>query len=232
MFTTARIGYTYPMHPIQASILSLLIRHPKQRFADLKPEDMDPHLFMYHFKKLLGAGLVEKQDDVYVLTTEGIRHASHISSRTLMHREQPTVCTMVACQNSTGEWLLHTRGYQPFLGKQSFPYGKLHWGETLEQAARRELTDKTGVIAEGMQLVGNCYLIIKKDGEVVSHILFHIFNAENTTGSLLAENEKGYSNWTRITDPNDTQFIPGFSKIYEIATTSSTAVPTIEIDQD
>jgi ADP-ribose pyrophosphatase YjhB (NUDIX family) len=218
------------MHPVQADTLSHLLRHPQRRFSELKPQDMDPHLFMYHFKKLIGMGLVDKQEDGYVLTREGLRHAGKISSRTLVTREQPTISTFIACQNQSGQWLLHQRAYQPFLGRKSFPYGKLHWGESLQEAATRELRDKTSLSAEKLDHCGNCYLLVQEGEELITHMLCHIFRAENLQGELRPDGEKGPCDWELVNNPADTSYyLPGFTDVFALAANPSPEFKEIRI---
>lgn len=218
------------MHPIQSHILNELMRHPHRRYSDLKQDEVDSTLFMYHFRKLLGMGLVAKTSDGYVLTPEGIRHAGRISATSSKTRLQPTISTFIACQNDRAEWLLHTRAYQPFLGCKGFPYGKLHWGESLEEAARRELADKTGLEAELIHK-GNMYLKVWEGEELITHMLCHVFLGTDPRGELKVEGPKGKPYWEHVEDPDMEGYLPGFPAIFSLATGSSTPIvmPEIEI---
>jgi predicted transcriptional regulator len=57
-------------HHIQDKIIVSLVAG-EQRFSDLVPEEMEHSLFMYHMRKLIKSGLVEKEDQVYRLTLKG-----------------------------------------------------------------------------------------------------------------------------------------------------------------
>lgn len=57
-------------HHIQDKIISSLV-HGEHRFSDLVPVGMEHSLFMYHLRKLLKAGVVEKDDQTYRLTLKG-----------------------------------------------------------------------------------------------------------------------------------------------------------------
>jgi len=56
--------------------------------------------------------------------------------------------------NEQNELLLIKRGHEPFVGSYALPGGRVEYGETVEQAALRELKEETGVKVESLQLVG------------------------------------------------------------------------------
>jgi hypothetical protein len=51
------------MHRLQQHILSQLIHYPERRYADLKPDEVEGNLFMYHLRQLMAAGWVIKRED-------------------------------------------------------------------------------------------------------------------------------------------------------------------------
>jgi hypothetical protein len=57
-------------HHIQDKIIAALVLG-EQRFSDLVPEGMEHSLFMYHMRKLIKQGLVDKDDQLYRLTLTG-----------------------------------------------------------------------------------------------------------------------------------------------------------------
>jgi hypothetical protein len=57
-------------HHIQDKIIAKLVVG-EQRFSDLVPEGMEHSLFMYHMRKLIAQGTVEKDDQTYRLTLKG-----------------------------------------------------------------------------------------------------------------------------------------------------------------
>lgn len=69
-------------HHIQDKIIHSLVAG-ERRFSELVPEDMEHSLFMYHMRKLLKDGLVEKEDQTYRLTLKG---AQLYNSRHNLHQ--------------------------------------------------------------------------------------------------------------------------------------------------
>ena len=64
-----------------------------------------------------------------------------------MDTAQPVPAVGVVCLKDD-QVLLIRRGKPPLQGDWSLPGGKLEWGERLEDCARRELFEETGVEAE------------------------------------------------------------------------------------
>ena len=156
----------------------------------------------------MATGLVEPVDGGYGLTAEGLRYIDTISLKDEQPRVQPKIVTQIACQNEKGEWLLYRRNRQPFRGSIGFPYGKIHLGETVLAAAEREFTDKTGLTAT-LQHRGEVYITAVEKGELISHMLSHLFTGVVTGGELKAETEYGECFWATV-DPAGTDYFPGF----------------------
>ncbi len=203
------------MHALQQHILSQLIHHSDRRYADLKPADVEGNLFMYHMRHLINAGYVTKRDDGrYELSTEGKRYVDGLSLSTLVPRSQAKIVTLLVCRNSASQWLFLRRKRQPLLGMVGFPYGKVHFGETIAQAAQRELADKTGLTGN-LAHRGDGYITIRQHDEVVSQIMFHLFYADHLVGELTPETDKGQVFWAPIEAMDDT-YMPSVADILAI----------------
>lgn len=67
--------------------------------------------------------------------------------------DTPVVIPAVSVALQRGERLLLVkRGRAPAKGLLAFPGGRVETGETLEEAARRELFEETGLTAEGFEV--------------------------------------------------------------------------------
>lgn len=84
--------------------------------------------------------------------------------------------------------LVIRRGKAPFIGQWSIPGGSLHAGERLEDAARREVMEETGVNIRLLGLIGVFEALPKmRDGEgYLRHMLMIDYAAEWVAGDPTA----------------------------------------------
>lgn len=164
------------MHHIQRDILRTLLSAPAVRFKDLKPAGLESNIFMYHLKTLIKEGLVEKEEGGYGLTSAGKHFVDRANLASLKVRIQPKTITILAVENSDGKLLILERLHQPFINHKGFPSGKIHYGESLQDAANRELIEKTGLTDIPLSFRGNFIMRYDKDGATVNHIIGYVFS--------------------------------------------------------
>lgn len=175
---------------------------------------------MYHLKKLLSEGYIRKIEKGYSLTALGKRYVDKLSLASFQPRFQPKIVTVIICKNSKGKYLFYTRKRQPFYGMIGFPYGKIHFGETIWEAARRELKEKTGLQAR-LTHCGDAYLTVyNKEKELITYMLCHVFKGDHPTGTLLTEIDIGSSAWKDLKEMDQKKFIPGFREMLNLTSKS------------
>ena len=134
------------LHHIQRGIILSLTTQSPLRFTDLRPPRIPNNTFSYHLKKLVDAGYVKSSDDStgYVLTRKALKLVGFTNTQA-KRVATPALITILYITNSEGETLLLNRDMAPFRGWYGLPSGTIHLGETVDEAARRELSEKTGI---------------------------------------------------------------------------------------
>jgi 8-oxo-dGTP diphosphatase len=105
-----------------------------------------------------------------------------------MIANSPLPAVGIVCFDDAGRVLLIRRGNPPRMGDWSIPGGKLEWGETLVDAALRELQEETGIHAEILGLIDVMDGIFssRTTGVVHSHYVLVDYVAAYRAGDLLA----------------------------------------------
>lgn len=158
---------------IRDEILIRLSRGENLRFSDLQVKNVDSNLFTYHLKSLRNENLIYKNGLKYNLTDEGKNYVESLSGKTKGLRVQPKIHSLIIIENKDKEYLLLKRNKHPFLGCYSFPYGKMHVGESVHDAAMRELQEKAGMTTK-LKCIGTIYLRILKNKKTINHFLFNV----------------------------------------------------------
>ena len=104
-----------------------------------------------------------------------------------------------ACVWRNDQVLLVKRGKEPAIGLWSLPGGHVEWGETANDAARRELLEETGVTA-ALNQRADVFDAIRKDetGEVTSHYLISVFTGLWISGEARASGDAAEVRWARL----------------------------------
>ena len=95
--------------------------------------------------------------------------------------------------NEAGEILLIKRSKPPQYGRWMVPGGRLEWGETLEEAAIREIREETGIDIEIDGFLEIIEAIIPGDGGF--HYVIMDYSARAVSGSLAAGSDALEAVW-------------------------------------
>lgn len=111
----------------------------------------------------------------------------------------PLIAVSVAARNpDTGEFLLVRRGRAPAKGLWAFPGGRLHFGETLVEAAARELREETGLSARDIRFHTLFELMSDgSDGDTPHHFVLAVHRAE-AAGEPVADDDADEAGWFSI----------------------------------
>lgn len=109
----------------------------------------------------------------------------------------PRIAVSVAARDSgTGRFLLVFRANPPAQNLWAFPGGRVHFGETLADAAARELMEETGLEARDVRLHTVLELIDADAGDP-SHFVLAVHVAE-VAGEPVAADDAADARWVSV----------------------------------
>ncbi len=135
------------LHHIQRGIILSLATYSPQRFTELQPPRIPNNTFSYHLKRLIDTGYVTQTENGYTSTRKALKLIGFGDSQR-QRPSSPMVITMLYITNDEGEILLLNRNKRPFQGWYGLPSGTVHLGESVDEAAQRELFEKTTIISQ------------------------------------------------------------------------------------
>lgn len=186
------------IHPIQADILMYLLFHNKPRFSQINVNKLDTDSFTFHLKSLLEARLIEKDGNIYTLTTEGKEFANRfdtVKSEIERQAKLGVVLIGIKKEGATQLYLCQQRLKHPFFGYIGFITGKISWGETVYQTAARELLEETNLSGDA-QLAGIEHKMdYAEDGKLLEDKFFYVCKISHVTGELTTDFQGGRNFW-------------------------------------
>ncbi len=218
------MSHEIKLHTAQTSILRELLFAPQAGFAELqKPTGLESDHFVFHINRLMEIGFVEKIGrGQYRLTMIGKEYANRLDTDERTIERQAKISVLIVPMrprdgdSSKIEYLMQRRLKQPFYGRMGFMSGKIRWGETIVEGARRELSEETGLKAD---LALKC-IYHKLDYTVSGTLLedkhFYILAATNPRGNLKAKFDSGSNHWHTLAEINDlTNKFPGVQEVID-----------------
>lgn len=171
---------------------------PEARFAELqKASELSSDHFNFYLKQLLDEGYVAKNDHgAYHLTIKGKEFANRFDTDARKVERQPKVAVCLVIRDEQDRTLMQQRLKQPYYGWWGRPTGKIRWGETIMQAAARELKEETNLTATlTFRGVYHKMDYNEQTGELLEDkIFFHVYGTE-PQGKMSDEFEGGRNQW-------------------------------------
>lgn len=187
------------LHQIQMLILRKLLFKPNSRFSELNIKGLSNDHFSYHVNTLVDLGLVKKGENGYSLTSTGKEFANRMDTDQAQMEKQPKVAVMVIAYKyirGTKYLLMQERTKEPFYGYKGFITGKMRFGEKIQESARRELKEETGLDCNDITLktIYHDHVITTENGKLMEDKIFFVTVAKNPTGELM-NTESGNHSW-------------------------------------
>jgi ADP-ribose pyrophosphatase YjhB (NUDIX family)/predicted transcriptional regulator len=186
------------LHPAHVAILQVLLFRPDARFAELqKASELSSDHFNFYLKQLLDEAYVTKNTaGAYHLTQKGKEFANRFDTDARQVERQPKVAVCLMICGDDGKQIVQQRLKQPFYGYWGRPTGKIRWGETILQAAARELMEETGLEADlEFESIYHKTDYERGTGQLLEDKIFFIVGGKNARGRLIEEFEGGRNAW-------------------------------------
>lgn len=198
------MSHEVAIHKIQTIILRELLFKPEASFSELrKLTDVESDHFKFHVARLIDIGYIAKnKDGKYLLSTKGKEYANKLDTdEGIVERQPKSAVILVIEQHCTDktEYLVQERLKHPYFGFWGFPGGKIRWGETIAQAAARELKEETGLIGNFVHKgVYHEHAVNTESKAVLEDKIFHVMFCNDASGELIKEFEGGRNQWTTL----------------------------------
>lgn len=195
-----KMSHEAKIHPVQTTILRELLFVPSASFTRLQRiTTLESDHVKFHIARLVELGYVEKSNTVYRLTPLGKEYANKLDTDRNVIERQPKSAVIVVVQNESGELLVQERLKHPYYGFWGFAGGKIRWGETIMQAAARELMEETGLTAS-FDYRGVYHELTKSEetGDVLEDKIFQVVHATKPKGDLKPDFDGGRNAWLTI----------------------------------
>jgi ADP-ribose pyrophosphatase YjhB (NUDIX family) len=106
-----------------------------------------------------------------------------------------------------GRFLLVRRGHEPSKGLYAFPGGRVHEGETDEEAVRRELAEETGLVLETVLPLQELLLPPSPNGDYPAFRLL-VFRGNGPSGEMHAGDDAAEVGWFSLEEMELLPIIP------------------------
>lgn len=192
-------------HVVQIAILRELLFVPSSSFSDLRRvSGLTSDHVTFHIKKLVQEGYVIKDTSMYYLSGKGKEYANRLDTDENVIEKQPKVSVAITVERSNDkgekEYLFQQRKKNPYFDFWGRAGGKIRWGESVFDAANRELQEEAGLIAQfhDRVLVYHKRDFRKDTNELLEDKLFFCVFATEYSGKLITEFEGGVNRWMTL----------------------------------
>jgi mutator protein MutT len=113
-------------------------------------------------------------------------------------------------------FLLIKRGAEPDLGLWSVPGGLVELGETVKEAAIREVFEETGIVIGGLSLLDVIDKIITDEkGDIRYHFVIIDYLAKKLGGELEAKDDALDARWVNLRELNKFELTPTLKALFQ-----------------
>jgi len=163
----------------------------------------------YHLGLLSEAGLLEKTEGKYKLSELGEKMA-HYTQQFMLKEMYPLSVVCVIVKDKEGNVLITRRAKKPYQGHWVFPGGKVRVGETLKEAAEREILEETGLKIRFEKVSGIYPTIVHNKNEINFHanLVSVVASVSERNPAIVLDDSMDKHQFVKISELGEYQFIP------------------------
>ena len=109
----------------------------------------------------------------------------------------PIPCVDLVVVNNKNEVLMLKRANDPKNGEWWFPGGRVHFGETREEAVYRKLKQECGLTTDRAIEIGTNDLILRNSDDSLSHAITTVFKVEIKENEVLLDSQSIEYKWDK-----------------------------------
>lgn len=205
-------------HHIQAHVLQVLFRDGGVvAFKDLKPDDVQNSLFMYHVHKLESRGLVERIDEGFSITPGGARWVNYVSPGKLKPRLTPRVLIKFLLFSPDKTKLVISKrrsAAAEHLNQYLLPSGLQKYGVSFEDASVAIVESLTGE-KPALKNLGIHETIFRYSDGYIHHSISPFYEA-TLEGNDFPEDEHYELEWVTVKDVLVGKYDPSLTEILRL----------------
>lgn len=195
-----------------------LLFKPSAHFSELNVTGLETDHLNFHIQRLVKLGLIYKNtDELYELTSKGKEFANRFDTHNAQIERQAKVGVVVIAiytEDNQRKYLFQKRLKHPFFGYYGFVTGKVRWGETIFETAKRELHEETGLEAVFQMCGVEHKMDYDTDGVMLEDKYFFVVKAENLQGNLVNIYEGGENIWLTREQAAEIEFL--FPDVFQL----------------
>ncbi|MGM5481713.1 MAG: NUDIX domain-containing protein [Nanobdellota archaeon] len=198
---------------IQKHILKKFMYNDALRFNEILDKEFPSNKFNYHLQQLIIKNIIEKENERYHLTAKGVQLITGLDGIEIESKQKPVPCVFIMGYDKENKKILvNKRSKQPFRGVIGIPGGKVEFGHNLEEQAKAEFLEETGLAADKMQLklITNYRTIREEDEEMTHHVIGFFYLGTDLSGDLIKEDREGENMFIDIEEARNLDRYPDF----------------------
>lgn len=161
---------------MEDKILNLFAYNEQLPFAEIqKLLKIRSNLLSYHLSKLLKSNILIKENNSYKISPDSEYLVPYLSSK-----QSVLPVILVHIGNSKQAFLIQ-RKKRPFKGLFSLPGGRLLLGESIQEAAKRILKEKSSIEISNPRITQILHEVVKKNNKIIHSFLLIIVKAKAQT---------------------------------------------------